>query len=103
MIKIKKGDQVIVLSGNYKGMKSEVIRVLPKNGKAFVKGVNIVKKHIKPNVRNPQGSILKKETPINLSKIAVIDPDSGKPTRIGFQVKEEKKLRIAKRSGKVLL
>nr|WP_103328027.1 50S ribosomal protein L24 [Bacteroidetes bacterium endosymbiont of Geopemphigus sp.] len=101
-MKIKKGDQVIVLSGNYKGSKGEVVSVLPKKNKAFVKGVNLIKKHTKPNAQNPQGGILEKETPIDLSKIAILDPDSSRPTRIGFQIKEGKKFRIAKRSGKVL-
>ncbi|AID37354.1 50S ribosomal protein L24 [Candidatus Walczuchella monophlebidarum] len=100
--KIKKGDKIIVLSGNYKGVKGRVIAVFPQNKTAIVKGVNLIKQHIKPHDHNTKGEIIKRESPISLSKISVVDPDSGKPTRIGFHLKDGKKFRIAKRSGKIL-
>jgi large subunit ribosomal protein L24 len=99
MFKIKKGDQVIVLTGKYKKMTGVVLNILPKRDKAIVKNICIVKKHVKSN--NHKGKILRKELPIHLSNLSIID--KGKPTRIGFQIKNGKKVRIMKKNKKRLL
>ena len=97
--KIKKGDKVVVLSGRDKGRTGEVIEVLPKDGVAKVRGVNMVKRHQRQNA-NQEGGIISKEGPIDLSNIAIADPKDGKPTRVGFLVQEDgTKVRVAKRSG----
>ena len=97
--KIRKGDKVIVLTGRDKGRTGEVIEVRPAEGRALVRGVNIVKRHQK-QTQNQEGGIISKESPINLSNIALADPKDGKPTRIGFKVLADgKKVRVAKRSG----
>ena len=100
-LKIKKGDTVIVLAGNSKDNKPHrVLEILPEQGKAIVEGVNIVSKSTKPNANAPQGGIIKKEAPIDLSNLAVVDPKSGKPTRVGFRFDENgKKVRYSKKSG----
>jgi large subunit ribosomal protein L24 len=99
-LKIKKGDTVIVLAGDNKGDKGRVLEILPEQGKAIVEGVNIVSKSTKPNAKAPQGGIIKKEAPIDLSNLAVADPKSGKPTRVGFRFNEDgKKVRYSKKSG----
>ena len=100
--KIKKGDKVIVLSGRDKGKQGEVIRVVPKENRAFVRGVNMVRKHQR-QTQTEQGGIISKEGPINLSNIALEDPKDGKPTRIGFKFLDDgRKVRFAKRSGEVI-
>ena len=99
-LKIKKGDTVYVLSGDDKGKTGRVLNILREEGKAIVEGVNIVSKSTKPNAKAPQGGIIKKEAPIDLSNLAVIDPKSGKPTRVGFRFNEDgKKVRYSKKSG----
>ena len=99
-LKIKKGDTVYVLAGDDKGKTGRVLNVLREEGKAIVEGVNIVSKSTKPNASAPQGGIIKKEAPINLSNLAVVDPKSGKPTRVGFRFNEDgKKVRYSKKSG----
>jgi large subunit ribosomal protein L24 len=100
-LKIKKGDTVFVLAGNSKDNKPHrVLEILPEQGKAIVEGVNIVSKSTKPNANAPQGGIIKKEAPIDLSNLAVVDPKSGKPTRVGFRFDENgKKVRYSKKSG----
>ena len=100
-LKIKKGDTVIVLAGDSKDNKPHrVLEILPEQGKAIVEGVNIVSKSTKPNAKAPQGGIIKKEAPIDLSNLAVVDPKSGKPTRVGFRFNEDgKKVRYSKKSG----
>jgi large subunit ribosomal protein L24 len=100
MLKIKKGDTVYVLAGDDKGKTGRVLDILPEQGKAVVEGVNIVSKSTKPNANAPQGGIIKKEAPIHLSNLAVVDPKSGKPTRVGFRFDENgKKVRYSKKSG----
>ena len=101
--KIKKGDRVQILSGRDKGRQGEVIRVMPAEDRALVQGVNLVKRHQKaPGIGNP-GGITEKEAPIHLSNLSMIDPTSGKPTRVGFKVLEDgKKVRVARSSGEVL-
>ena len=100
-LKIKKGDTVFVLAGNSKDNKPHrVLEILPEQGKAIVEGVNVVSKSTKPNAKAPQGGIIKKEAPIDLSNLAVVDPKSGKPTRVGFRFDENgKKVRYSKKSG----
>ena len=97
--RIRKGDKVVVLAGRDKGRTGEVIAVRPSEGRALVRGVNVVKRHQKQSA-NQEGGIVSKESPIHLSNIAIADPKDGKPTRVGFKVQADgKKIRIAKRSG----
>lgn len=96
---IKKGDTVYVNAGNYKGETGKVLSVDPSKDRAIVEGVNIVKKHTKPNAKNPQGGIVSQEAPIHVSNLQLIDPKSGKPTRVGFRMDGDKKVRYAKKSG----
>lgn len=98
-LKIKKGDNVVVLSGSSKGTKGSVLKVYPEKAKAIVEGVNVSKKHTKPNAQNPQGGIVETEAPIYISKLSLMDA-SGKPTRVGYEVKDGKKVRVAKKTGK---
>lgn len=96
---IKKGDTVYVNAGNYKGETGKVLSVDPSKERAIVEGVNIVKKHTKPNAKNPQGGIVSQEAPIHVSNLQLIDPKSGKPTRVGYRMDGDKKVRYAKKSG----
>ena len=96
---IKKGDTVYVNAGNDKGKTGKVLSVDPKADRAVVEGINMVSKHTKPNSKQPQGGIIKQEAPIHISNLNLIDPKSGKPTRVGFKVEGDKKVRIAKKSG----
>ena len=101
-LKIKKGDRVIVLTGRDKGKNGEVIRVLPKEGRVLVRGVNMMRKHQKQSA-SEEGGIISKEAPINISNLALEDPKDGKPTRVGFKFLEDgSKVRFAKRSGEVI-
>ena len=97
--KIKKGDTVVVLTGRDAGRSGEVIQVMPKEGKALVRGINLVKKHQR-QTQNQEGGIISKEASIQLSNIAYADPKDGKPTRVGFRILDDgRKVRFAKRSG----
>ena len=97
---IKKGDSVTVIAGESKGQKGRVLEVNRDKNKALVEGVNMVSKHTKPNAKAPQGGILKKEAPVHISNLMVIDPTSGKPTRIGRRLNDKNKLvRYSKKSG----
>lgn len=97
---IKKGDSVIVNTGEYKGQKGRVLKVIRKNDKAIVEGINMVSKHTKPNSKNPQGGILKQEAPIHISNLLLVDPSTGEPTRIGRKLNSKQKLvRYSKKSG----
>jgi len=99
-IHIRKDDQVVVLCGDDKGKKGKVLKVLVKKYKAIVEGVNIVKKSAKPSAKHPQGGIIEQEAPVNISNLSLIDPKSGKATRIAIRVNADgKKVRIAKKSG----
>jgi large subunit ribosomal protein L24 len=96
---IKKGDKVIVLAGRDKGRSGEVVEVRPAEGRATVRGVNMVKRHQRQTAQQ-EGGIISKELPVHLSNIAIADPKDGKPTRVGFKIRPDgKKIRIAKRSG----
>lgn len=99
-IHIKKDDQVIVLAGEDKGKKGKVLKVLVSKNKAIVEGVNVVKKSAKPSAKHPQGGIIEQEAPVHVSNLSLIDPKSGKPTRVAIRINEDgKKVRIAKKSG----
>ena len=100
--KIKKGDEVVVITGRSKGIKGEVLNIVPKRNEAIVQGVNMAKRHTRAS-QSSEGGIIEKEMPIDLSNIAIVDPKDGKPTRVGFStLKDGKKVRIARRSGEVL-
>ena len=100
--KIKKGDKVVVLTGRDKGKSGEVVQVLPKETRAIVRGVNLVKRHTRQTAQT-EGGIITKEAAIQLSNIALADPKDGKPTRVGFKVLEDgRKVRFAKRSGDLI-
>jgi large subunit ribosomal protein L24 len=97
---IKKNDKVFVIAGDDKGKTGKVLKVIVKENRAIVEGVNIVSKSAKPSAKNPQGGILKQEAPIHISNLSLIDPKSGKPTRIAIKRNDDgKKVRIAKKSG----
>ena len=101
-VKIKKGDRVIVTTGRDKGKKGEVLKIFPKEDRALVSGVNIVKRHQR-QTQTEQGGIIRKEAPIELSNIAHVDPKSGGPTRVGFRTLDDgRKVRFAKKSGEVI-
>jgi large subunit ribosomal protein L24 len=101
-LKIRKGDHVIVVAGRDKGKHGEVIEMMPKENRALVRGVNVVRRHQKQTAAQ-EGGIVSKEAPIHLSNLALEDPKDGKPTRIGFKFLEDgKKVRFAKRSGEVI-
>ena len=98
--KIKKGDRVIVLSGKDKGKTGEVARVLTKDAKVVVNGVNIAVRHRKPDQANPQGGLERREAPLHVSNVAIVDPKDGKATRVRFDVaKDGKKVRVSARTG----
>ncbi|MBE7186219.1 MAG: 50S ribosomal protein L24 [Methylobacterium mesophilicum] len=100
--KIKKGDKVVVLAGRDKGRDGEVLQVMPKESRAVVRGINVVKRHQAQTARQ-EGGIISKEAPIHLSNLAVADPKTGKPTRVGFRVLDDgRKVRVAKSSGDLI-
>lgn len=107
-MRIKKNDTVTILAGNYKGKTGKVLKVFPQKGRIIVEGVNIRKRHTKPNQQNPQGGILEKEAPINASNAMVLDPKTNEPTRIGKKIIIDEKtgkkrsVRISKTSGEML-
>ena len=100
--RIKKGDTVVVLSGKDKGRHGEVTQVMPKDGKVLVSGVNVHARHAKPNQQRPQGGIVRAEAPLHISKVAIEDPKTGKPTRVRFEERDGKKVRVAVRSGELI-
>ena len=100
--KIRKGDTVVVLSGKDKGKSGEVIRSMPKESKVVVSGVNVAARHRKPSQVNPQGGIERKEAPLHVSKVAIADPKSGKATRVRFEDRDGKKVRVAAKSGELI-
>lgn len=102
-MKIKKGDQVVVLTGKDKGAKGEVLKALPQESRVIVQGVNVVKKHRKPTQMNPQGGIDEIEKSVHVSNVALVDPKEDKATRVGYKtLKDGKKVRVAKRSGETV-
>ena len=102
MAKIRKGDKVVVLSGRDKGRTGDVVKVMPKEDRAIVQGVNMVQRHQRQTAQE-EGGIKSKEAPIHLSNLALADPKDGKPSRVGYKTLEDgKKVRVAKRSGEVI-
>jgi len=101
-MRIKKGDRVVVLSGKDKGKTGEVTRSMPKDGKVVVAGVNIAVRHRKPSQANPQGGLERAEAPLHVSKVALEDPKTGKATRVRFEERDGKKVRVAVRSGELI-
>jgi large subunit ribosomal protein L24 len=99
--KIKKGDRVVVLTGKDKGRQGSVLQVFPKDQRVLVEGLNIVQRHTRPSQLDPQGGIKNKEAPLHVSNVAVVD-SKGKPTRVGFRVEGDKKVRFAKTTGEVI-
>ena len=100
--KIKKGDTVVVLTGKDKGRTGEVVRAMPKDGKVIVSGVNVHARHRKPTQVNPQGGIERKEAALHVSNVAIADPKSGKATRVRFETRDGKKVRVAAKSGELI-
>lgn len=101
-LKIKSGDTVVVTAGDHKGSEGKVMRVFPDKNKAIVEGVNLVSKHEKPSAKNPQGGISQKEAPIHISNLSLVDPKSGKATRVGYRMENDKKVRFSKKSNQAI-
>ena len=107
-MKIKKNDMVMVIAGNDRGKTGKVLKVFPKTSRIIIEGINLRKKHTKPNQKNPQGGILEKEAPIHVSNVMILDPKSNEPTRIGAQIiidektGKKKSARVAKLSGDMI-
>ena len=100
--RIKKGDNVFVRSGKDKGRSGTVLQVMPKEGKVLVAGINVATRHRKPTQENPQGGIDRREAPMNISKVSIADPRDGKPTRVRFEERDGKKVRVAVKSGETI-
>ncbi len=100
--KIKKGDTVVILAGKDKGKTGEVTKIIPKEDKVLVSGVNVHARHRKPTQLNPQGGIERKEAPLHISNVAIADPKSGEPTRVRFEERDGKKVRVAAKSGELI-
>ncbi len=101
--RIRKGDQVRVITGSDRGKQGEVLSVLPSAGRAVVRGVRIAKRHTKPRSAGEQGGIIEREASIDLSNLKLVDPKSGKPTKVGFRVLDDgRKVRIAKATGQII-
>ncbi|MDT8346633.1 MAG: 50S ribosomal protein L24 [Flavobacteriaceae bacterium] len=101
-LKLKTGDTVVVTAGEQKGKEGKIVKILKADNKAIVEGVNIVKKHQKPTAQSPQGGIIEKEAPLHLSNLSLIDPKSGKATRVGIRIEDGKKVRFSKKSNEVI-
>ncbi len=100
--KIKTGDEVIVIAGKDKGIKGKVLKIIKSKDRVLVEHVNMIKKHVKPSTENPQGGIEEREAPIHISNVALVDPKTGKPTRVGYEIKNGKKVRVSKKSKEVI-
>lgn len=101
-LKIKTGDKVIILSGNYKGKTGIIKKIYPKSNKVIVSGINIIKKRIRPINKSSNGNIIEKESPLHISNVSILDIKTNKPTRVGIIIKDGKKNRFLKRSGESL-
>jgi large subunit ribosomal protein L24 len=99
--KVKKGDRVVLLTGKDKGRQGSVLKVFPKEERVLVEGLNMVKRHTKPSQADPNGGIKNKEAPVHVSNVALVD-SAGKPTRVGFRMEGDKKVRFAKTTGEVI-
>jgi large subunit ribosomal protein L24 len=100
--KIKKDDRVVVLAGKDKGRQGQVVRVFPAESRVLVSGINMIKRHTRPSQGDPQGGIKNREAALHISNVALVDPKTGEPTRVGFRVENGKKVRVAKKSGEVV-
>ena len=100
-LKIKTGDTVVITAGDHKGTEGKVMSVDAEKNKAIVEGANLVSKHEKPSAKNPQGGIVKKEAPIHISNLALAD-SKGEATRVGYEVRDGKKVRVSKKSGEII-
>ncbi|HET9355536.1 MAG TPA: 50S ribosomal protein L24 [Sphingomicrobium sp.] len=100
--KIRKGDKVVILSGKDKGKTGEVLKSMPKDSRVLVAGVNVAVRHKKPTQVNPQGGLERREAPLHVSKVAIADPKSGKATRVRFEERDGKKVRVAVKSGELI-
>src|SRR5688500_18015143 len=100
--RIRKGDRVVVLSGKDKGKTGEVMRSIPKDSKVVVSGVNVAARHRKPSQANPQGGVERKEAPLHVSKVSIAGPKTGKATRVRFEERDGKKVRVAVKSGELI-
>jgi ribosomal protein L24 len=101
-LKIKTGDSVVVIAGEHKGQKGKILNVDREKNRAIVEGINLISKHTKPSAQNPQGGIIKKEAPIHISNLSLLDPKTGEPTKVGYEVRDGKKVRVSKKSKQVL-
>ncbi|WP_209401988.1 50S ribosomal protein L24 [Pseudozobellia sp. WGM2] len=101
-LKIKTGDTVRIIAGDHKGTEGKVMTVDREKNKAIVEGANMVSKHEKPSAQNPQGGIVKKEAPLHISNLALIDPKSNEVTRVGYEMRDGKKVRFSKKSNEVI-
>ena len=101
-VKIKTGDSVVVIAGEHKGQKGKILNVDREKNRAIVEGINLISKHTKPSAQNPQGGIIKKEAPIHISNLSLLDPKTGEPTKVGYEVRDGKKVRVSKKSKQVL-
>lgn len=101
-LKIKVGDTVRIITGDHKGIEGKVLRVDKEKNKAIIEGANLVSKHEKPSAKNPQGGITKKEAPVHISNLSLIDAKTGNATRVGFEVRDGKKVRVSKKSNEVI-
>ena len=99
---LKKGDFVVVISGEDKGKKGQILKAFPSKGRVIVEKVNLIKKHSKPSQTNPQGGIITKEAPIDASNVQLVDPETGESSRIGYKEEDGKKVRYFKKSGNTL-
>ena len=101
-LKIKTGDTVRIIAGDHKGSEGKVMKVFVEKNKAIVEGANMVSKHEKPSAKNPQGGIVKKEAALHISNLALIDSKTGETSRVGFEVRDGKKVRYSKKSNEVI-
>lgn len=101
-MKIKKGDNIIVIAGKDKGVSGKVLRAFPSKDQVLIEGVNVKKRHQRPTRQNQHGQIVEKSLPIHISNVAIVDPKTSKPTRVGYKNEGDKKVRIAKKSGSVI-
>jgi large subunit ribosomal protein L24 len=108
MSKLKKNDKVKVISGNNKGKEGKILKIYRDKDRVIVEGVNIIKRHTRPNQKNPQGGISQKEAPVHISNVMLIDPKAGEPSRLGMQIIEDesgkkKRMRYGKKSGEIII
>ena len=101
-LKLKTGDTVKITAGDHKGTEGKVLSVNVEKNKAIVEGANMVSKHEKPSAKNPQGGIVKKEAPIHISNLSLVDAKTGETTRVGYEIKDGKKVRVSKKSKEVI-